>query len=88
MRTRDKVEGWEGKGLGNGYKLYYMGTDNKRNGVGIVLSPELKQGVWQVSRVSDRAGGIQGLYNSLEEKEEQQKAIRLAKQKNKESQDV
>ena len=50
-----KWKGEKARELGNGYKLYYMGTDNKRNGVGIVLSPELKQGVWQVSRVSDRA---------------------------------
>ena len=39
---------------GNGYKLYYTGEDCKGNGVGIVLSPGLKEGVLQVNRESDR----------------------------------
>ncbi|XP_063607678.1 uncharacterized protein LOC134782204 [Penaeus indicus] len=31
-----------------------MGVDNRRNGAGVVLSPEMKEGVIQVSRESDR----------------------------------
>ena len=31
-----------------------MGTNNKGNGIAIVLSPEKKQGVWRVNRASDR----------------------------------
>ena len=49
--------GWKGqkaRELGEGYKLYYMGVDTRRNGVGIVLSPERKERVIQVSRESDR----------------------------------
>ena len=40
--------------MGNGYKLYYTGEDCKRNGVGIALSPGLKEGVLQVNWESDR----------------------------------
>ena len=40
--------------MGNGYKLYYTGEDYKRNGMGIALSPRLKEGVLQVNRESDR----------------------------------
>ena len=36
------------------YKLYYNGSDGCRNGVGIMLEPELKERVIEVSRVSDR----------------------------------
>ena len=31
-----------------------MGVDNRRNGLGIVLSPEMKERVVQVSRECDR----------------------------------
>ncbi|XP_037787623.1 craniofacial development protein 2-like [Penaeus monodon] len=46
--------GQKAKELGNGYKLYYMGEDNRRNGVSVVLSPEMKEGIVQVNRESDR----------------------------------
>ncbi|XP_047492408.1 craniofacial development protein 2-like [Penaeus chinensis] len=49
-----KWKGQKAKELGNGYKLYYVGENNKRNGVGVVLSPEMKEGVVQVNRTSDR----------------------------------
>ncbi|XP_037773661.1 craniofacial development protein 2-like [Penaeus monodon] len=39
--------------MGNGYKMYYVGHDTRRNGVGIVLDPEMKEGVLQVHRESD-----------------------------------
>ena len=49
---------WKGqtaREMGNGgYKLYYTGEYCKRNGVGIALSPGLKEGVLQVNQESDR----------------------------------
>ena len=52
QKTRWK--GQKAREMGNGYKLYYTGEDCKRNGVGIALSPGLKEGVLQVNRESDR----------------------------------
>ncbi|KAG8235166.1 hypothetical protein J437_LFUL015206 [Ladona fulva] len=48
---------WKGnkaKELAEGYKLYYSGTKNGRYGVGIILAKELKEGVSEVDRKSDR----------------------------------
>ncbi|XP_066965684.1 craniofacial development protein 2-like [Macrobrachium rosenbergii] len=49
---------WKGnkaKELGDGYKLYYSGANKQgRNGVGIVLSGELKNTVIEVQRKNDR----------------------------------
>ena len=47
-------KGQKAREMGNGYKLYYIGEDCKRNGVGIALSPGLKEGVLQVNQESDR----------------------------------
>ena len=49
-----KWKGQKAREMDNGYKLYYNGVDGRRNGVGIVLDPELKKGVLSVSRESDR----------------------------------
>ena len=49
-----KWKGPKARELGNGYKLFYNGVDSKRNGVGIVLSEELKKSVLAVKRRSDR----------------------------------
>ena len=46
-------KGQKAKELGLGYKLFYTGIDNRRNGVGIVLDPRLKEGVLGVKRISD-----------------------------------
>ena len=40
--------------MGSGYKLYYNGNDECKNGVGIMLDSELKEGMIEVNRVSDR----------------------------------
>ncbi|XP_042863190.1 uncharacterized protein LOC122247719 [Penaeus japonicus] len=40
--------------LSSGYQLFYYGTDNRRNGVGIILDPGLKKGILEVNRESDR----------------------------------
>jgi len=48
---------WKGskaRELGNGFKLFYVGEDGKRNGVGIVLNDDLKKGVLEMRRPSDR----------------------------------
>ena len=48
---------WKGKKareMGNGYKIYYVGDDGKNNGVGIILSPEMKDNVLEVNRETDR----------------------------------
>ena len=42
------------KELGNGFKLFYIGEDGRRNGVGIILNGEMKRGVLSVKRRSDR----------------------------------
>ena len=40
-----KWKGSKARELGNGFKLFYVGEDRKRNGVGIVLNDDLKKGV-------------------------------------------
>ena len=40
--------------IGHGYKLFYSGEENKDNGVGIILSPEMKDKVVEVKRHSSR----------------------------------
>ena len=48
---------WKGsnvKELGNGFKLFYIGEDGRRNGVGIILNDEMRRGMVSVKRRSDR----------------------------------
>ena len=54
MCTRNQVEGTKAKELGRGFKLYYYGVDETKNGVGIVLESELVDKVVEVNRVSER----------------------------------
>ena len=49
-----KWKGSKAKEIGDGFKLFYLGMHNKRNGVGIILNKELKENVIGVTRVSDR----------------------------------
>ncbi|XP_037792148.1 uncharacterized protein LOC119587490 [Penaeus monodon] len=49
-----KWKGSKPKELGNGFKLFYTGDDGRKNRVGIVLDEELKKGVLEVTRSSDR----------------------------------
>ena len=49
-----KWKGSKAREIGAGYKLYYHGEDSKRNGIGIVLCEELKEGVLVVTRPCDR----------------------------------
>ena len=48
-----KWKGRKARELGNGFKLFYVGEDGKRNGVGIVLNDDFKNGVLEVRRPSD-----------------------------------
>ncbi|XP_042886998.1 craniofacial development protein 2-like [Penaeus japonicus] len=50
----NQIEGSKAKEIGSGYKLFYYGTNNKRNGVGIILDPEPSKGIMEVNRESDR----------------------------------
>ena len=49
-----KWKGSKAKYLGDGYKLFYHGEDNRRNGVGIVVKHTYVESVLEVKRVSDR----------------------------------
>ena len=40
--------------MGEGYKILYSREKSSRNGVGVILSPEFKEKVVEVSRPSDR----------------------------------
>ncbi|XP_063600299.1 craniofacial development protein 2-like [Penaeus indicus] len=44
--------------ISKGYKLFYNGTVNARNGVGIILCPELKDKVVSVNRKTDRTMSV------------------------------
>ena len=48
---------WTGKSakeLGQGFKILYSGEKSSRNGVVVILSPEFKEKVVEVSRPSER----------------------------------
>ena len=49
-----KWKGESAKMLGNGYKLYYCGKNQRRNGVGIIVEESLNKNIIKVERVSDR----------------------------------
>ena len=49
-----KWKGSKARELGNGFKLFYVGEDGRRNWVGIVLDDKLKKGVMEVRRPSDQ----------------------------------
>ncbi|XP_063598221.1 craniofacial development protein 2-like [Penaeus indicus] len=44
--------------VSKGYKLFYNGTVNTRNGVGIILCPQLKDKVVSVNRKTDRTMSV------------------------------
>ena len=49
-----KWKGSKAREIGAGYKLYYHGEDGTKNGVGIVLSEDMKDRVLAVERTCDR----------------------------------
>ena len=49
-----KWKGTKAREIGAGYKLYYHGEDGTKNGVGIVLSEDMRDRVLAVERTCDR----------------------------------
>jgi len=49
-----KWKGQKSREIGNGFKMFYCGTNTRRNGVGIILDDTLKKDVLMVKRKSDR----------------------------------
>ena len=52
---------WKGERaceLRDGFKIFYYGMDAKRNGVEVVVDPELKKSVLSIERKSDRMIGV------------------------------
>lgn len=50
----DMLRVQETRGIRKPYKLYYMGVNNRKNGASVVLSQEIKEGVVQMNKESDR----------------------------------
>ena len=50
----NKVEGSKARKILGGCKLFYNGTDGRRNGIEIVVRKDLVESVLEVKRVSDR----------------------------------
>ena len=71
VRRKVKILGiqetkWKGNSarpVGEGYKVYYAGRTTRRNGVGIILHPELQPNVIEVLRVSDRLMAMRLIMN-------------------------
>ena len=51
---KKNLGGKSARELGDGYKLYYGGAENKRKGVGIILSPKYKESVMKVVSPLDK----------------------------------
>ena len=51
--SRNKMERWFCE-LADGFRIFYYGMNAKRNGVGVVVDPELKRSVLSIERKSDR----------------------------------
>lgn len=49
--------------IGECYKVYYSGDNRLRNGVGIILHPELQENVTEVVLINDRLMGLKLLKN-------------------------
>ena len=49
-----KWKGSKARNIGGGCKIFYNGTDGRKNEIGIVLREELAESVLKVKRVSDR----------------------------------
>lgn len=49
-----KWKGAKSRQLGKGYKLYYMGKEASRNGVGVILDQHFSEKVIDINRISDR----------------------------------
>ena len=45
--------------MGDGYKLYYHGETNNRNGIGIIVSQKWRDNVLNINRITDRIMALQ-----------------------------
>lgn len=53
-----KWSGSKARDIGDGYKLYYNGRTNTRNGVAIAVNEKLQDHVVEAQRISDRLMSI------------------------------
>ena len=49
-----KWKGSKARELEMGYKLFYAGVNNNKNGVGVIVNEDLKKEVTEVERIEDR----------------------------------
>ncbi|XP_066970190.1 craniofacial development protein 2-like [Macrobrachium rosenbergii] len=49
---------WYRMDMGIGYKVYYSGEDTRRNGIGIILHPDLLENITEVQSINDRLMGL------------------------------
>ena len=54
MCAENSLEGEKARYIGRGYKMWYCGSGNKKNGVGIILKKEQVDMVLELWRVTDR----------------------------------
>ena len=59
-----KWKGSKAKEIGEGYKMYYFGTSNNRNGVAVILEREWHDKILKVDRISDRIINVKLAYGN------------------------
>ena len=59
-----KWKGAKAKDIGEGYKIYYFGTSNNRNGVAVILEGEWHDKFSKVDRISDRITNVKLAYGT------------------------
>ena len=60
-----KWKGAKAKEIGEGYKMYYFGTSNNRNGVAVILEREWHDKILKVDRISDRINNVKLAYMEI-----------------------
>ena len=59
-----KWKGAKAKEIGEGYKMYYFGTSNNRNGVAVILGREWHDKILKVDRISDKIINVKLAYGN------------------------
>ena len=59
-----KWKGSKAKEIGEGYKMYYFGTSNNRNGVAVIQEREWHDKILKVDRISDRIINVKLAYGN------------------------
>ena len=59
-----KRKGAKAKEIGEGYKMYYFGTSNNRNGVAVILEREWHDKILKVNRIADRIINVKLAYGN------------------------